>query len=587
MFTCHLFSVVTTLKPKHSFIQYPYLIRLDMTGTEQSTENRKLMKKKNYLTPTANSIAIIVFLTLAPGMALARDANTDSKSATRSEPAQPVQPAEVEAVAPEKLFNTVVEKARAQAAKPYAAPTQIPDDKLGDLTYDEFQKIRFRKEAALWHNQTLFEVQFFHPGFLFKSTVDINVLEDGKVAPLPFNKASFRYDGEGVEEKVPDNLGYAGFRIHYPLNNPEYNDEIAVFLGASYFRLLARDQYYGLSARGLAVDTALPKGEEFPAFREFWLVKPAEDATSMTVFALLDSPSITGAYRFVITPGTRTVVDVDTMLFLRKDGHQIGIAPLTSMFLYGENSTRHFDDFRPEVHDSDGLLMHTGNDEWIWRPLTNPKQLSVTAFLDNNPKGFGLIQRDRDYNNYMDFETHYHQRPSLWVEPRDGGWGSGSVRLVEIPSAEEVNDNIVAFWVSDEVFSVDKPVGLAYRMTSMNNVDETSHLARVLRTRTSWGGIPGTKPVAPKSMRRFMIDFQGGDLSTLHAEQPVKPNIQTTKGEIDDLVLHKLPGTDIWRLSFRLHGDREQSADMRVYLTLRGKSLTETWSYLYEPSNAE
>ncbi|TNE35687.1 MAG: glucans biosynthesis protein [Alphaproteobacteria bacterium] len=523
-------------------------------------------------------IALLGLLVFAPAQAWAGE----SAAAPKQE-----QPVKAEAVTPEMLYETVAEKARALAGKPYTAPPEIPSDKLGNLTYEDFQKIRFRKEAALWHDQALFEVQFFHPGFLYKSPVIINTLEDGKVAPIPFRKSSFRYDGEGVEDKVPDDLGYAGFRIQYPLNSPGYKDELAVFLGASYFRLLARNQYYGLSARGLAVDTALPKGEEFPAFREFWLVKPARDATSMTLFALLDSPSVTGAYRFIITPGTRTVVDVDTALFQRDEGHQIGIAPLTSMFLYGENSTRRFDDFRPEVHDSDGLLMYTGSDEWIWRPLTNPKKLSVSAFMDNNPRGFGLLQRDRNYNNYLDFETHYHRRPSLWIEPTGKGWGKGSVHLVEIPSNEEVNDNIVAFWVFDSPLSADQATRLSYRMTSLDRVEETNHLAHVLRTRTGWGGVPGTKPPAPKSVRRFMIDFQGGDLASLNPEQPVKPEYETTNGKIDDLVLHKLPGTDIWRLSFRLQGAKELLADMRVFLTLRGKRLTETWSYLYEPIDAE
>ena len=571
----------------------------------------KNMKKSNHLARYAGSLAVIGLMTLMPTLGAAQDTPANAEPApqaqnqaqnqgqdqgeTQTPPAQPQAPApgqpeaqaSAEAVTPAKLFNTVVEKARALAASPYQPPAQIADSTLGNLPYEEFQKIRFRSEAALWHDQALFEVQFFHPGFLFKSPVGINVLEDGKVAPLPFKKSSFRYDGEGVEEKVPDDLGYAGFRIHYPLNDPQYKDELAVFLGASYFRLLARDQVYGLSARGLAVDTALPKGEEFPAFREFWLVKPGPEDTSLTVFALLDSPSIAGAYRFVIHPGTRTVVDVDTALFLREGGHQIGVAPLTSMFLYGENTTRHFDDFRPEVHDSDGLLMHTGSDEWIWRPLSNPKTLRVSAFMDENPKGFGLLQRDRSYDNYMDFETNYHRRPSLWVEPREGGWGKGSVRLVEIPSAEEVNDNIVAFWVFDKPFSADKSMRLAYRLTSLNSVDERNHLARVLRTRTGWGGVPGVKPALPKSVRRFMIDFEGGDLATLHPEQPVKPEIQNTKGEIDDIVLHKLPGTDVWRLSFRLKGAEDAPSDMRIFLTLRGQRLTETWSYLYEPVDAQ
>ena len=483
-----------------------------------------------------------MFMALAPFMASAQTSTKESAPADAK--ASPSQPAEAAPVTQEELFISVVERARALAAETYAEPAQILDGKLGDLTYEDFQKIRFRPEAALWRDEALFEVQFFHPGFLYKSPVAINVLENDKVSPLPFNKASFRYDGEGLEDQVPNDLGYAGFRIQYPLNNPDYKDELAVFLGASYFRLLAQDQFYGLSARGLAVDTALPRGEEFPAFREFWLVKPAEEDTSMTVFALLDSPSIAGAYKFVITPGPRTVVDVNTVLFSRESGHQIGIAPLTSMFLYGENSTRHFDDFRPEVHDSDGLLMHTGSDEWIWRPLTNPRQLNVSAFMDYNPKGFGLMQRDRNYNNYMDFETHYHQRPSLWVEPLGNGWGKGSVRLVEIPTNEEVNDNIVAFWAFDQEFGTDEPMRLAYRLTSLNNLDLPDHMARVLRTRTGWGGIPGASPPQPRSVRRFVIDFQGGDLSTLHPEQPVAPEIQTSNGRINDLVLHKLPGTD-------------------------------------------
>lgn len=543
------------------------------------------MDKKFYSTLPANVVALFGFLVLTPALAWGEQPSAQSNVATEV-PAEPAPEAAAETVTPDALFSAVVEKARALASEAYLPPQQIAEDKLNTLSYEDFQKIRFRKEAALWHDEALFEVQFFHPGFLFNAPVAINVLEDGKVTHLPFDKSSFRYDGHGVEDKVPGDLGYAGFRIHFPLNNPEYKDELAVFLGASYFRLLARDQFYGLSARGLAVDTALPKGEEFPSFREFWLVKPAADATSMTLFALLDSPSIAGAYQFVITPGTRTVVDVATVLFPRESGHQIGIAPLTSMFLYGENSTQHYDDFRPEVHDSDGLLMHTGSGEWIWRPINNPRQLSVSAFIDENPKGFGLMQRDRDYNNYMDFETHYHQRPSLWIEPLGGGWGKGSVRLVEIPSAEEINDNIVAFWVFDAPFEKGTPMHLAYRMTSLNNLDPADHLAQVLRTRTGWGGIPGAVPPQPKSVRRFMIDFRGGDLSTLHPEQPVEADVQTTRGKIDDLVLHKLPGSDIWRLSFRLQGAGDQPADMRVFLTLRGQRLTETWSYLYEPTDA-
>lgn len=485
-------------------------------------------------------------------------------------------------ITPNALFTQVIAEAKELAATPYEAPKTLSDDEMSGLNYSDFQKIRFRPEKALWRGQSLFEVQFFHPGFLYKQPVSINVLEDGKVREVPFDKSKFRYDIPGLEAKVPDNLGYAGFRIHYPLNKADYKDELAVFLGASYFRLLASGQVYGLSARGLAVDTALSAGEEFPVFRKFWLVKPSPTATSMTVLALLDSHSVTGAYRFVIHPGVRTVVDVDCTLYVRQSGHKFGIAPLTSMFLYGENSRRHFDDFRPEVHDSDGLLMHTGRDEWIWRPLTNPKKLHVSDFMDNNPKGFGLMQRDRDFGDYMDMETNYQRRPSLWVEPRDVGWGKGTVRLVEIPSDEEIHDNIVAFWVFDRPMVADSALRLSYRLTSLSDMPAEEHLARVLRSRSGWAGIPGAQPPLPKTVRRFVVDFSGGDLSSLAGDQPVDADIESSAGAIDDVAVRKLPGdSGLWRLSFRLKPVEGRDADMRAILKLRGRTMSETWSYLY------
>ena len=83
-------------------------------------------------------------------------------------------------------------------------------------------------------------------------------------------------------------------------------------------RASARDQVFGLSARGLAIDTAESWGEEFPWFREFWLVTPAPNAKELTIYALLDSPRVTGAYRFAVEPGEQTRVDVECRLFLRE-----------------------------------------------------------------------------------------------------------------------------------------------------------------------------------------------------------------------------------------------------------------------------
>ncbi|MEQ9348974.1 MAG: glucan biosynthesis protein, partial [Alphaproteobacteria bacterium] len=309
------------------------------------------------------------------------------------------------------LADSLFEQVAAQAENMANAPFQTADVELtgalADIDYDAYRTIRFRKDQALWRDETPFSVELFHLGFLFRTQVQINLVDESGTHALPFDQTLFDYGQSGIGEALGSAnsdaaaaIGYAGFKILYPLHRPDVRDEVAVFLGASYFRLLARNQVYGLSARGLALGTASPEGEEFPTFREFWLVKPAADSGTITVYALLDSPSLTGAYRFDIRPGAQTVVDTRLRLFARADEPlRPGLAPLTSMFLYGENRRPYHDDYRPEVHDSDGVLMHTARGEWLWRPVANPARLRVTTLLDDaagGPAGFGLMQRDRD-----------------------------------------------------------------------------------------------------------------------------------------------------------------------------------------------
>lgn len=316
----------------------------------------------------------------------------------------------------------LTEMAAALAAKPYVPPADNLPDELKKLNYDQYRDIRFSRENGPWYGKKLpFEIQFFHLGSLFLTSVPINEIVNGRIHPLKYSPAYFDYGKNRLNTDELSELGYAGFRLHNPLNTRKYYDELVSFLGASYFRALGKHQKYGLSARGLAIDTAVQTGEEFPIFREFWLVRPKRNDKSVTVYALLDSPSAAGIYTFVITPGENTVMDVDAKIFPRKEINKLGIAPLTSMYLFGENTKNKFDDHRPEVHDSDGLLVLNGNGEWLWRPLDNSKYLRISAFVDENPKGFGLLQRDRDPAHYLDFEANYEQRPSAWVEPV-GDW---------------------------------------------------------------------------------------------------------------------------------------------------------------------
>ncbi|MBZ9557725.1 MULTISPECIES: glucan biosynthesis protein [Modicisalibacter] len=513
------------------------------------------------------------------------------QGAAQNQPAstgQEAPPAPREDWTPQALFDRVIERARTLAGQEYSKPQSQLPDALKNLAYDDYRNIHFRKEHALWRDDRLFEVQFFHPGFLYDVPVEMHVLKGGRIEDIGFEASMFDYEDsasavkEVVEKTDPAKLGFAGFRLHYPVNTPDYKDEIAVFLGASYFRLVGRGQGYGLSARGLAVDTATQGGEEFPAFRAFWLVRPEPNASDMILFALLDSPSVTGAYRFDIHAGANTVVDVDARLFARQEVGKLGVAPLTSMFLHGENSQGDYDDYRPEVHDSDGLLMHTSTGQWIWRPLSNPPSLNVTQLRDTDPLGFGLMQRDRDFEHYLDMDAGYQRRPSLWVRPDEGDWGQGGVELVEIPTDKEIHDNIITYWVPDKPFKAGESRRYQYRLSTHDGAVPDESLGRAVRMRNGWGADPGQKNPPSHGLRRFVVDFRGDALAGLDASQPVKAELNVSHGKVNDLQVRRLPDGKTWRASFKLDPQGE-SADMQLELKLRGQRLTETWSYLWNP----
>ena len=303
-------------------------------------------------------------------------------------------------------YADVVAEAERLASSAYVEDTTPLPQELLDMDYDDYRSIRYQREKGPWYNQKLpFEVQFFHLGSLFKHPVKVYEITSGKVSPLNYDSLAFRL---GDKALFPfSNLGYAGFRLHYPLNRKDYFDELVAFLGASYFRGLGSGQRYGLSARGLAVDTGLISGEEFPEFTTFWLQKPQKKDKKIELYALLNSPRITGAYSFIITPGQTTTMDIKAVLFPRAPIEKVGMAPLTSMYLFGENTKNRFFDHRLEVHDSDGLLVHNGNSEWLWRPLDNNPKMRISSFVDQDVKGFGLLQRDQDASHYLDFEAYY------------------------------------------------------------------------------------------------------------------------------------------------------------------------------------
>lgn len=517
---------------------------------------------------TLSGSALYAAEVTAPAKATPKAApETASKAAATPAPSVPPPAAGF------KGFEQVQAKAAALAAKPFAENTPELPPFLSNLDYDQYRDIRFRPDQSLWRQDHLpFQVQYFSRGSIFRNRVLINVIEQGKQLPIEFAPSMFDFGRLPVPMEVPNDLGFAGFRLHYQLNVQQYFDEVITFLAASYFRAVGRDELYGLSARGLAVDTGLPKGEEFPVFREFWLEKPAKGAKQITVYALLDSPSVTGAYRFLIKPGDVTDIAVTLVLSFRSDIQKLGIAPLTSMYFHGKTTQRYVDDFRPEVHDSDGLLIEAGNGEQIWRPLNNPQRLAFSSFSINQPRGFGLLQRERDFGRYQDLEAKYQRRPSAWITPV-GNWGSGNVELVEIPTDGEFFDNIVTFWVPAEPVTAGSTRTFEYTLS----FGEVPRLDTLVGRAVSMGIGPAKHQDV--NQRRFVVDFAGGELARLPDTTEVTADVFSSSGALGIPVVERNPYTGGYRAFFDFTPGDEPLAELRLNLRSGENVISELWTY--------
>ena len=463
--------------------------------------------------------------------------------------------------------QTVRALARALAGAPYKAPDDRLPDPLAKLTYDEYRSIRFDPSQALWRGANLpFQAQFFHRGFLYQHRVDLYEVADGKARLIEYRPEMFDFGPTRRPEQR--DLGFAGFRLHAPINRGDTYDEVAVFLGASYFRAVGKGLNYGLSSRGLALNTADGGGEEFPAFRAFWLERPQPGTNSIVVSALIDSPSSAGAMRITIRPGEDTVMDVELTLFPRVDLVQPGIAAGTSMFLLDPSNRTQLDDWRPAVHDSDGLQMLTGRSEALWRQLANPRTLQVSGFADTSPRGWGLMQRKRELRSYEDLEARYEKRPSLWVEPI-GDWGEGAVHLVEIPTKQETNDNIVSFWRPKNPLRAKAEHGFTYRLHWAADAPLPQDLARIALTRTG---------ATPKG-RVYVLELKGGKLKGIPVDAPLQAKVEADRGKLGNVLVTPNPEQDGWRVSFELAPGDEKVVEMRATLMQGDVPISETWLY--------
>ncbi|WP_210179607.1 glucan biosynthesis protein [Bosea sp. PAMC 26642] len=489
-------------------------------------------------------------------------------------------------------FEALKTRARALAAQPYQAPPSPRADVLERIDYDAHGKIKFKPEMALWANgPSPWPVTFFHLGRYFQKPVRMHVVDGGQAREIVYDESYFEMPADSPAKELPAGAGFAGFRFQesrtgHPGRKGEKldwkkNDWVA-FLGASYFRAIGELYQYGLSARGLAIDPAVAgKPEEFPDFTHIWLETPQAASEYVVVYALLSGPSVAGAYRFRMHRAKGVTMEIEKALFLRNDVARLGIAPLTSMYWYSETAKSTAVDWRPEVHDSDGLALWTGAGERAFRPLNNPVRTTASAFMDENPRGFGLLQRDREVGHYLD-GVFYERRPSLWVETQ-GSWGKGAVQLIEIPTDDEIHDNIVAMWVPDGPARAG--ASYAYRYTLHWLADEpfVPALGRVVATRLGNGGQPGT--VRPRGVRKFMVEFLGPALEKIPFG--VKPEVvlSASRGSFSYVFAEAVPD-DVpghWRAQFDLTVEGNDPVEMRCFMRGGDAVLTETWLYQYLP----
>jgi glucans biosynthesis protein len=489
-------------------------------------------------------------------------------------------------------FDALKERARALAKQSYSPPPRPSPEIVEKIDYQAHGLLRFKPEYALFaEGPGQFPVTFFHLGHYFPKSIRMHVVANGEAREIVYRPEYFEMPADSVARKLPETAGFAGFRFQESrFGHPgrltgtldwKKNDWVA-FLGASYFRAIGDEYQYGISARGVAVDPAVAGViEDFPDFTHFYIETPKDGSSEVTVCALLDGASMTGAFRFVMRRERAVTMDIQSEIHLRRDVIRLGIAPLTSMYWYSEKTKPHAIDWRPEVHDSDGLFMWTGAGERVWRPLNNPSRTITSAFGDDNPRGFGLMQRDRNFDHYQD-GVAYERRPSLWIEPV-GNWGKGTVQLIEIPTDDEIHDNIVAAWVPAEPATAGKTLTFDYKLYWQAMEPNPAPLAKTVAIRIGRGGEPG-KP-RPAGVRKFIVEFFGGDLAKLPTGTMPEAVLTVSRGETShvftEAVPNEVPGH--WRAQFDLAAEGSDPVEIRLFLRLDGKPLSETMLYQHHP----
>jgi len=469
-------------------------------------------------------------------------------------------------------FDTLLEDAKRRASAPYNPQRSSLPEAFDKLSPEQYRSIHFNPDAGIWRAEKLpFRLELLRANRNMPAAVTVSTVAEGTATDLIATPAMFQMAAPLSAQLSKVSLPLSGFRIRSRINSPKIWDEFLVFQGASYFRAVAKNLLYGLSARGLAIDTGEPAGEEFPAFTHFWIERPGERANVIVIYALLESNSTTGAYKFTVQPGVETVMDVELTLFPRLEMRGVGIAPLTSMFLFDETNRGRLDDYRPEVHDSDGLQIAAKGGEQIFRQLANPLKLQVSSFTTQAPVGFGLVQRSRAQSDFQDFDAQYERRPSAWVQPKDE-WGAGAVELVEIPSGRESNDNIVAFWRPAQVLTPGHPAHFAYRITWNDEPALPKGLGQVVATRSGAS--------IDRKRRVFVLDIVGAGEKL----DGLRLDLGNSAGKVSNATLMSNSELHGLRASFEIDPNDADLIELRLRVMRGDIPVSETWLYRWTAS---
>ncbi|MDP2803915.1 MAG: glucan biosynthesis protein [Phreatobacter sp.] len=457
----------------------------------------------------------------------------------------------------------------------HQAPRNEVPRALTQLTLDQYRHIRMKPEQRIWAGENRgFTLDLLPTGNVFTNPVTIRTVDGGIIRDNRFAGDQYHF---GQVPPLPADavVPYSGFRAFTALNGDTPTDEALVFQGASLFRALAKGQVFGIMARALTLNVAEAQGEEYSAFRHFWIERPGPGAASIVVHALLDSDSVTGLYRFSVRPGDTTVCDVEVTLFPRVDLQHIGIAPMTANYLFAPNDRTNIDDVRGGVHEAQGLQVWNGNGEWIWRPVTNPETLQVSAFVDQNPRGFGLLQRDRRFEAFNDLDARFERRPSVWIEPL-GEWGQGQVQLVEIPVNDEMNRNILAYWRPRTPLARGAEHFFTYRMHWCWSPPERPPFAFVSSSRTGRAQGGGRR-------RRFLVDFSSDEFADPARAGGLRANLTHQRGRVSAVDGRLVPELRLYRVSFDLDPETSNQVELRLVLEREGQAQSETWLYRWTP----